>query len=352
MLKYMFLWSHLKDICLQRRYVPPFVDLQRRYAPPSIGLLLHPKDMICSEDMLLYPLGESDNEQYMGYCLGGRNYVQGVIKLGAIDCRGETSQVLRVTLVSGGKRRGAAWGAWERRRRDLGDICFIKDEEGRTITDEAEIKKIYEEYFSSLFNAREPEGDEEGVGPNKDPHTECYYSRISQTEVRTALQKMGRNKAVGSDQIPIEAWKSLGDEGTFWLTSPFNKIFTSVKMPKEWILSEVIPIFKNKVDAIHLIRCLTEKYKERQRDLHMAFLDLEKAYDSVPRELIWKTLVDKETLRRYIRVIRDMYDGAKTRVRTFIRSIEFFPLDVGLHQGSAINPYLFALILDELSKRI
>ncbi|GKA86944.1 retrovirus-related pol polyprotein LINE-1, partial [Tanacetum coccineum] len=92
--------------------------------------------------------------------------------------------------------------------------------------------------------------------------------------------------------------------------------------------------------------------RERQRDLHMAFLDLEKAYDSVPRELIWKTLVNKGTSRRYIKVIRDMYDGAKTRVRTSIGNTEFFPVDVGLHQGSAISPYLFALILDGLSRGI
>nr|GEV71796.1 ribonuclease H-like domain-containing protein [Tanacetum cinerariifolium] len=47
-----------------------------------------------------------------------------------------------------------------------------------------------------------------------------------------------------------------------------------------------------------------------------------------------------------------MYDGAKTRVRTSIGSIEFFPVDVGLHQGSTISPCLFALILDELSRGI
>ncbi|GKA93474.1 hypothetical protein Tco_0815460, partial [Tanacetum coccineum] len=52
---------------------------------------------------------------------------------------------------------------------------------------------------------------------------------------------MGRNKAVGIDQIPIEAWKCLRDEGVKWLTCVFNKIFTSAKMPDEWRLSEVIP---------------------------------------------------------------------------------------------------------------
>ncbi|GJT06548.1 ataxia telangiectasia mutated family protein [Tanacetum coccineum] len=84
----------------------------------------------------------------------------------------------------------------------------------------------------------------------------------------------------------------------------------------------------------------------------MAFLDIEKAYDRVSRELIWKTLVNKGTPRRYIRVIRDMYDGAKTRVRTSIENTDFFPVEVRLHQGLAISPYLFALILDELSRGI
>nr|GEW27829.1 hypothetical protein [Tanacetum cinerariifolium] len=109
---------------------------------------------------------------------------------------------------------------------------------------------------------------------------------------------------------------------------------------------------RSSVEAIHLIRSLIEKYMERQRDIHMAFLDLEKAYDIVPRELIWKTLVEKGTSRRYIRVIRDMYDGAKTHVRTSIGSTEFFLVDVALHQGLTISPYLFALIHDGLSRGI
>ncbi|GKB79394.1 hypothetical protein Tco_0946289 [Tanacetum coccineum] len=136
-----------------------------------------------------------------------------------------------------------------RRRRDLGDICFIKDEEGRSITDGEKIKKRWGEYFSSLLNTREPEGHEEVVDPNIRSQFDCYYSRINKAEVRISLQKMGRNKAVGMDQIPIESWRSLRDKGIFWLTSLFDKIFTSVKMLEEWRLSDVIPSFKNKGDA-------------------------------------------------------------------------------------------------------
>ncbi|GJW14356.1 hypothetical protein Tco_0018489 [Tanacetum coccineum] len=56
---------------------------------------------------------------------------------------------------------------------------------------------------------------------------------------------------------------------------------------------------KSTIEAILLLRSLMEKYRERQRGLHMAFLHLEKAYDSVSRELIWRTLIDKETPRRF-----------------------------------------------------
>nr|GEU51360.1 reverse transcriptase domain-containing protein [Tanacetum cinerariifolium] len=80
---------------------------------------------------------------------------------------------------------------------------------------------------------------------------------------------------------------------------------------------------RSTTEAIHLLRNLMEKYKERQRDLYMAFLYLEKAYDSVPHELIWRTLIDKGTPKRYLRVIKDMYDGAKTHVSSFMGNIEF-----------------------------
>nr|GEU32216.1 hypothetical protein [Tanacetum cinerariifolium] len=256
--------------------------------------------------------------------------------------------------------------ARERKRRDLGNIRYIKDEEGRTIVIE-DIRKRWGEYFSSLFNERRPEGSVEVENFSQPFQFDCYY------DVRAVLQKMGRNKAVGPDQIPIEAWRYLGDEGVKWLTCLFNKIFSSAKMPDEWRLSEVTPSTRTRAtrketrvsenqfgfmpgrsttEAIHLLRNLMEKYREKQRDLHMAFLDLEKAYDSVPRELIWRTLIDKETPRRYLRVIKDIYDGAKTRVRSSTGNTEFFPVEVGLHQRSAISPYLFALILDELSRGI
>ncbi|XP_070030106.1 uncharacterized protein [Nicotiana sylvestris] len=47
-----------------------------------------------------------------------------------------------------------------------------------------------------------------------------------------------------------------------------------------------------------------------------------------------------------------MYDDAKTRVRTVGGDSEHFLVEMGLHQGSAHSPFLFALTMDVLSYHI
>ncbi|KAK3552864.1 hypothetical protein QTP86_024271 [Hemibagrus guttatus] len=81
-------------------------------------------------------------------------------------------------------------------------------------------------------------------------------------------------------------------------------------------------------------------------------LDLEKAYDRVPREELWYCMRKSGVAEKYVRVVQDMYERSRTVVRCAVGQTEEFKVKVGLHQGSALSPFLFAIVMDQLSEEV
>jgi hypothetical protein len=101
-----------------------------------------------------------------------------------------------------------------------------------------------------------------------------------------------------------------------------------------------------------LIRQLMERCREQKKDLHMIFIDLEKAYNKVPRNIIWWVLQKHKVSTKYNTLIKDMYNNVVTSVRISDGDTNNFSINIGLHQVSALNHYLFALVIDEVTKDI
>ncbi|KAK3574385.1 hypothetical protein QTP86_006574 [Hemibagrus guttatus] len=80
--------------------------------------------------------------------------------------------------------------------------------------------------------------------------------------------------------------------------------------------------------------------------------DLEKAYDRVPREELWYCMRKSGVAEKYVRVVQDMYERSRTVVRCAVGQTEEFNVEVGLHQGSALSPFLFAIVMDQLSAEV
>ncbi|KAK3542878.1 hypothetical protein QTP70_006134 [Hemibagrus guttatus] len=284
----------------------------------------------------------------------------------------------------------------DRDGKDVQQVRVIKDRDGRVLTSEESVQRRWKEYFEELMNEEnEREKRVEGVNSVE------QKSKIGKDEVRKALKRMKSGKAVGPDDIPVEVWKCLGEAAVEFLTSLFNRVLESERMPEEWRRSVLVPIFKNKgdvqscsnyrgiklmshtmklwervvearlrkvveiceqqygfmprkstTDAIFALRILMEKYRDGQRELLYVFVDLEKAYDRVPREELWYCMRKSGVAEKYVRVVQDMYERSRTVVRCAVGQTEEFKVEVGLHQGSALSPFLFAMVMDQLSEEV
>ena len=107
---------------------------------------------------------------------------------------------------------------------------------------------------------------------------------------------------------------------------------------------------RSTTDTIFIVRQLQEKYLAKNKDLWMAFVDLEKAFDRVPREVVWWALRYLGVDEWIVSVIKAMYEDASTKVRMNRRESRAFNVEVGVHQGSVLSPLLFIIMLEALSR--
>ena len=278
--------------------------------------------------------------------------------------------------------------------KDITHIKQIKDRNGTVLKKEEDILKRWREYFEQLLN----EENERLIREDGQVNMGMVIG-FSREEVVRSLRKMKNGKTTGPNLIPVEVWKALGEEGVDILYDLMVKILEQEKIPEEWRESILIPIFKGKGDVqdcsnyggiklmshtlkilermmdgrlreeveiwreqlgfmkgrgttggIFCLRQLMEKFREKQRDLHMVFIDLEKAYDRVPRQEIWRSLREKMVLEKYVRMTQEVYRNAYSRVRSSVGETEGFEVKVGLHQGSALSPFIFNIVMDVITQ--
>ncbi|KAK3566109.1 hypothetical protein QTP86_025694, partial [Hemibagrus guttatus] len=190
----------------------------------------------------------------------------------------------------------------DRDGKDVQQVRVIKDRDGRVLTSEESVQRRWKEYFEELMN-EENEREKRVEGVNS---VEQKVDKIRKDEVRKALKRMKSGKAVGPDDIPVEVWKCLGEAAVEFLASLFNRVLEN----------------------------------------------LEKAYDRVPREELWYCMRKSGVAEKYVRVVQDMYERSRTVVRCAVGQTEEFNVEVGLHQGSALSPFLFAMVMDQLSEEV
>ena len=78
----------------------------------------------------------------------------------------------------------------------------------------------------------------------------------------------------------------------------------------------------------------------------MCFVDLQKAYNSVDRERLWKVLARAGVPEEMIAVICQFHDGMQAQVRMDDGELsDWFEVTQGLRQGCVLSPLLFNIFL-------
>jgi hypothetical protein len=103
---------------------------------------------------------------------------------------------------------------------------------------------------------------------------------------------------------------------------------------------------RSSMEAIFMIRQLMEGCREQQKDLHIVFMTWRRPMT----KCLGMSCGGLCRSTKYITLV-NMYGNVVTSVRISDRDTNDFPINIGLHQGS-LSPYLFALVMDEVTRDI
>lgn len=211
-------------------------------------------------------------------------------------------------------------------------------------------------------------------------------------ELETVLSKMKRRKAGGKTGIPspelvlfggtilwdrmLELMKVMWREGEIvadwkdaevvpvpkkgdlqhcdnWgginLLNVVGKVFARVILEQLQVIAELycrnhsVVFWKGQgcCDIIFVARQLLEKAREHQDSSFTLFVDLRKAYDSVPRKTLWQVMERCGVLPRVLKIVKLFHEGMQAEVRVGAAISDSFKVRTGLRQECPLAPTLF-----------
>lgn len=279
----------------------------------------------------------------------------------------------------------------------------IVEIDGEISTNPETVKKTFHEAWEKIF-AKKSEPKELPPWKNitqKEEEGHILKKFITMEEMEKKIAKLKKGKACGTDNIANELLQRTGRRGREILQKIMNKIATKGEIPEIWKNSTTTMLYKGKgprtdplaYRPITLVSCtykiysaiMTERLnkwiedehilndnqfgfrrgkdtadaaarlftcisnaKNTGKAIHLVFLDIAKAYDSVPHWALQQTLENYGMTKADVNIIMNMVTGNKTKLNTAYGLTYSMEIDEGVRQGDGISPTLYALFLNPL----
>ena len=108
---------------------------------------------------------------------------------------------------------------------------------------------------------------------------------------------------------------------------------------------------RSTTDQIFTLKQIFEKSWEYAKDLFACFVDLEKAYDRIPRDKLWRVLQEYGVDGQLLLAIKSFYCQPEVCVRVNRMQSKPFHVGVGLRQGCVLSPLLFITYMNWIDRR-
>lgn len=279
-------------------------------------------------------------------------------------------------------------------------LAKLKTDDGRIVSAKPELLGEIERFYGQLYTStRNPV-----TNLANDPRARLtrHYTEdipdVSLYEIRMALKQLKNSKAPGDDGVTAELLKAGGKPVLKALQRLFDSVILEGKTPRAWSRSVVVLFFKkgdnallknyrpisllshvyklfsrvitnrlarrfddfqppeqagfrkgfSTVDHIHTLRQVIQKTEEYNLPLCLAFVDYEKAFDSIETWAVLQSLQRCQVDYRYIEALKCLYESATMSVRLQDRTSKPILLQRGVRQGDVISPKLFTAALEDV----